>query len=101
MRGRLVPGLPPSKAASIEPVPGRVEVPGLAKPVNGRPVFVIGLTAGLAPCILVTSITESIDEGAAQQEFAREMLLTYFVAGKWPAKGGARPSTLRHGIFVE
>lgn len=78
-----------------------MDVPGLAKPVNGRPVFVIGLTAGLAPCILVTNITEAVNEGAAQQEFAREVLLTYSVAGNWPAKGGARPSTLRHGIFVE
>ena len=50
VRGRLVPGLPLWKAASIAPVPGRVDVPGLAKPVRGRPVLVIGLTAGLAPC---------------------------------------------------
>ena len=51
--GRLVPGLPPRKAASIEPVPGlldvpgRFDVPGLANPVRGLPLPVTGRTAGL------------------------------------------------------
>lgn len=59
--GRLVPGLPPRSAASIELVPGLLdmpglfvvpglfEVPGLAKPVSGLPLPVTGRTAWLAP----------------------------------------------------
>lgn len=58
VRGRLVPGLPPWNPASADPVPGRVDVPGLAKPVNGRPVFVMGRTAGLAPCVLEIFVRE-------------------------------------------
>ena len=61
MTGRLVPGLPPCSAASIElvpglfdvpglfVVPGLFEVPGLAKPVSGLPLPVTGRTAWLAP----------------------------------------------------
>lgn len=55
--GRLVPGLPPRSAASIElvpgmfdvpglsDVPGLFDVPGLAKPVRGLPLPVTGRTA--------------------------------------------------------
>lgn len=58
--GRVVPGLPPRRAASMEPVPGLVPglidvaglypVPGLAKPVRGLPLPVTGRTAWLEPC---------------------------------------------------
>lgn len=59
--GRFVPGLPPRSAASMELVPGLLDVPGLfvvpgllevpgrAKPVSGLPLPVTGRTAWLAP----------------------------------------------------
>lgn len=60
--GRLVPGRPPRRAASMELVPGLfpglvdvtglLPVPGLANPVKGRPLPVMGRTAWLEPCCI-------------------------------------------------
>ena len=69
--GRLVPDLPPCRAASIElvpdlfdvpglvDVPGRLEMPGLANPVKGLPLPVIGRTAWLDACCIQVANTST------------------------------------------